>query len=59
MALIIVVEAEVAPVLERLDFNDDHKATQELMGLATVRSGQYKGYKLSVLQVAQSAIFHR
>ena len=59
VAMIIVVEAEVAPILAQLDFKDDEEATADLMGLARVRSGMYKGYKLSVLKVAESKIFHR
>ncbi len=59
VVMIVVVEAEVAPILEELDFKNDEAATADMMGLAQVRTGMYKGYKLSVLQVAQSVIFHR
>lgn len=59
VVMIVVVEAEVVPILERLDFQEDEAATQNLMGLAIVRSGRYKSFKLSVCKVAESAIFHR
>ena len=59
VVMIIVVEAEVAPILEKLDFKDDEETTADLMGLARVRSGMYGSYKLSVLKVAESKIFHR
>ena len=35
------------------------KIVADLMGLARVRSGMYGSYKLSVLKVAESKIFHR
>ena len=52
VVMIIVVEAEVAPILAKLDFTDDEAATADFMGLARVRSGMYGSYKLSVLKVA-------
>ena len=60
VVIICVVDAEVAPILERLNFSVDTAATTDLMGLATVRSGQYvENLKLSVLKVADSKIFNR
>ena len=58
--MIVVVEAEIAPILQALGFAADDAATADLMGLATVRSGVYKeSFKLSVLKVAESEIFGR
>ena len=63
VAMIIVVEAEVAPILEELQFQEDEAATAALLGLARVRSGMYGSgggsFRLSVLKVAESKIFHR
>ena len=59
VVMIIVVEAEVAPILARLNFREDEEATANLMGLARVRTGMCGSYKLSVLKVAESKIFHR
>ena len=59
VVMIIVVEAEVAPILARLGFEDDHAATADLLGLARVRTGMCGSYKLSVLKVAESKIFNR
>jgi len=59
VALIVVVEAEVSPILEDLDFQVDEQMSKDLLGLATVRTGMYKSYKLSVLKVADSKVFHR
>lgn len=59
VVMIVVVEAEIAPILARLDFTTDTAASDDLMGLAHVRSGMYGSYKLSVLKVAESSIFHR
>lgn len=36
--MIIVVEAEVAPILAHLDFKDDEAATADLMGLASTHA---------------------
>jgi hypothetical protein len=61
VVLMVVVEAEVAPILEELQFVEDQATTDELLGLARVRSGPYRtasgSIKLSVLKVAESAIF--
>jgi hypothetical protein len=59
VVMIIVVEAEVAPILAKLGFEDDEEATANLMGLARVRTGMCGSYKLSVLKVAESKIFNR
>lgn len=59
VVMIIVVEAEVAPILAQLGFDDDDVATANLMGLARVRTGMCGSYKLSVLKVAESKIFNR
>jgi hypothetical protein len=59
VVMIIVVEAEVAPILAKLGFEDDEETTANLMGLARVRTGMCGSYKLSVLKVAESKIFHR
>ncbi len=49
----------MAPIFAELDLKNDEVATADMMGLAQVRTGMYKGYKLSVLQVAQSVILYR
>ena len=63
VVLMVVVEAEVAPILEELQFVEDQATTDELLGLARARSGPYHtargSIKLSVLKVAESAIFRR
>eukprot|EP01043_Picozoa_sp_COSAG02_P089563 COSAG02_NODE_26525_length_631_cov_0.776316_2_plen_146_part_00 len=38
VVMIIVVEAEVAPILAKLGFEDDEETTADLMGLARVRT---------------------
>ena len=40
VVLMVVVEAEVAPILEELQFVEDQATTDELLGLARVRSGE-------------------
>lgn len=55
VVIIIVVEAEVSPILDQLQFEDDEDATELLMGLGKVRSGEYQSYWLSVVQADKSS----
>ena len=63
VAIIVVVEAEIEPILAELGFTLDVEATRDFMDLAVVRSGVYRAaggsFKLSVLKVAESRIFGR
>eukprot|EP00928_Gymnodinium_smaydae_P087752 TRINITY_DN71977_c0_g1_i1.p1 TRINITY_DN71977_c0_g1~~TRINITY_DN71977_c0_g1_i1.p1 ORF type:complete len:387 (+),score=56.48 TRINITY_DN71977_c0_g1_i1:52-1212(+) len=59
VVMIIVVEAEIRPILDRLGFKEDEAMNQEFLNLARCRTGRYKSYRLTVLQVAESSIFQR
>lgn len=60
VVILVVVEAEVRPILDALDFDDDTALTRSLLGLGSARSGDYKGaFRLSVVRVAHSAEFGR
>lgn len=59
VVLLVVVLAEVAPILANLKFTEDLEANETLGGLAYCYSGQFGSYKLTVVKVAESDIFSR
>eukprot|EP01062_Namystynia_karyoxenos_P011333 TRINITY_DN14053_c0_g2_i1.p1 TRINITY_DN14053_c0_g2~~TRINITY_DN14053_c0_g2_i1.p1 ORF type:complete len:492 (+),score=151.20 TRINITY_DN14053_c0_g2_i1:104-1579(+) len=59
VALCIVVEAEVRPILQAYPFEEDEALNKAFMSLAYVRSADMGSYRLSVIKAAESPIFHR
>ena len=59
VVLLVVVLAEVAPILENLKFAKDDKASEQLGGLAICYSGKFESYNLTVAKVAESSLFNR
>ena len=59
VVLLVVVLAEVAPILDNLKFEEDEEANEALGGLAYCYSGKFGGYKLTVAKVSESDIFSR
>ena len=59
VVLLVVVLAEVAPILETLKFQKDDEASEQLGQLAVCYSGKFESYKLTVAKVAESSFFSR
>jgi nucleoside phosphorylase len=59
VAMIVVVEAEIAPILKHLNFAVDDALCREFMDLAVARRGRYGQLDLIVLKVAESKLFKR
>jgi len=57
--MIIVVEAEVRPVIEEYSLRKNPTLTNELLGMATAHSGMVGSFRLDVLQVAESPVYKR
>lgn len=59
VCMIVVVEAEVRPIIEEYSLKKDQALTDELLGLVTAHSGTIGSYRLDVLQVAEEPVYKR
>jgi len=59
VVLLVVVLAEVAPILAKMEFDEDLESNEMLGGLARCFTGQFASYKLTVAKVSESDIFQR
>lgn len=59
VCMIVVVEAEVRPVIEEYGLKKNKILTDEMMGLATAHSGTIGSFRLDVLQVAEEPRYKR
>lgn len=59
LTLIVVVDAEIRPIMDKYKFDINEELTAKFLNLGVVSSGKVKNLNIDIIKVAESKIFKR